>query len=90
MADFYDFHTVHLVMYESWTASFHRLASVNASTHTAQLASHYNAQWANQAAGSRYYVENAREHLDAADLLRILLVPPKPKSGGGAAKRKRE
>ena len=64
-ADLYDFHSVHLVMYESWTASFHRLASVNASTHTAQLASHYNAQWANQAAGSRYYVENCREHLDA-------------------------
>ena len=64
-ADFYDFHSVHLVMYESWTASFHRLASVDASTHTAQLASHYNAQWANQAAGSRYYVENCREYLDA-------------------------
>ena len=36
------------------------------------------------------YDDGDREHLDAADLLRILLVPPKPKSGGGAAKRKRE
>jgi len=62
--DYYDFSQVHLVMYESWTASFHRLSSVNASTHTAYLASHYNAMWANQAAGSRYYVQNAREHLD--------------------------
>ena len=35
------------------------------------------------------YDDGDREHLDAADLLRILLVPP-AQGGGGAAKRKRE
>ena len=33
------------------------------------------------------YDDGDREHLDPADLLRILLVPPKPSKGG--AKRKR-
>jgi len=64
--DFHDFGAVQLVLYESWTASFHQLTSVDSATHTAQLATKYNAQWANQAAGSRYYVQNALEHLDTA------------------------
>ena len=33
----------------------------------AYLASIYDSQWANQAAGARYYVENALEHLDQDD-----------------------
>lgn len=59
-----DFAHVHLVLFESWTASYHRLHSVDASTRVAVLASPFNNQWANQASGSRYYVENCVEELD--------------------------
>ena len=52
-----DFHRVHFVLYESWTASMHLLTRVDAANHVAFLASHYNSQWANQAAGSRFYVQ---------------------------------
>jgi hypothetical protein len=43
----------------------HFLKSVNATAHVAQLASKYNAKWANQAAGSRFYIQNALELLDS-------------------------
>ena len=62
---YHDFASVHLLLYESWTASYHTLASVDTATHVAQLETHYNAQWANSASGSRYHVGNAREELDA-------------------------
>ena len=39
---------------------------VDASAHVAYLASEYNAKWANQAAGSRFYIQNAIELLDSA------------------------
>ena len=61
---YHDFPNVYLVLYESWTASMHMMSHVDESTHNAYLASTYNAQWANSASGSRYYVENALEHLD--------------------------
>jgi hypothetical protein len=88
---YHDFEHVHLVMYESWTATFHRLSAVNASVNLAYLASAYNAQWANQAAGCRFYVENAREELDAegefyVDVLErkvLLQLPPADDPNGG-------
>ena len=64
---YHDFANVHLVLYESWTASMHMLSHVDAANHKAYLASTYDSQWANQAAGARYYVENALEHLDQDD-----------------------
>lgn len=63
-ATYHDFENVHLVLYESWTASMHTMSHVDASAHKAYLSSTYNAQWANTASGSRYYVENALELLD--------------------------
>jgi hypothetical protein len=65
-ANYEDFDSVHLVLFESWTASLHLLKKVDARRRIAFLASKYNAKWANQAAGSRYYVQNAIELLDAA------------------------
>ena len=35
--DYHDFAHVHLVLYESWTASYHRLASVDAERRVARL-----------------------------------------------------
>ena len=64
---YHDFANVHLVLYESWTASMHMLSHVDAANHKAYLASTYDSQWANQAAGARYYIENALEHLDQDD-----------------------
>lgn len=64
LATYHDFPSVHLVLFESWTASFHRLAKVDPAAHVATLASHYNSKWANSASGSRFYVENALEELD--------------------------
>ncbi len=64
LSTYYDFESVHLVLYESWTASYHRLTSVDATNHVAVLASPFNNQWANQASGSRYYIENCREEMD--------------------------
>ena len=57
LPSYHDFGAVHLVLYESWTASMHLLTRVDAANHVAFLASHYNSQWANQAAGSRFYVQ---------------------------------
>jgi hypothetical protein len=62
-----DFANVHLVLYESWTASMHMMRKVDASAHTVWLASTYASRWANSASGARYYIENALEHLDAND-----------------------
>eukprot|EP01050_Picozoa_sp_SAG11_P012177 SAG11_NODE_1338_length_5170_cov_4.262473_2_plen_748_part_00 len=62
---YHDMESVFLVLYESWTASMHMLGHVDAASHTAFLASNYNSQWANSAAGSRYYVQNAIEELDS-------------------------
>jgi hypothetical protein len=63
-ATYHDFAHVHLVLYESWTASMHTMSHVNPSNNTAYLSSIYNAKWANTASGSRYYIENALELLD--------------------------
>ena len=63
-ATYHDFANVHLVLYESWTASMHTMSHVDATTHKAYLASVYQNKWANSASGSRYYVENALELLD--------------------------
>ena len=63
---YHDFSRVHFVLYESWTASLHRLAAVHPENNTAYFQTRYNPQWAGQAAGMRYYVENAREELDEA------------------------
>jgi sialate O-acetylesterase len=57
---------VHLVTYESWTASIHRIASINASNRTVFLSTTFDSQWANGASGSRFYVENAGEYLSGA------------------------
>ena len=40
------------------------MTRVDPSTNTAYLATSYNAKWANEAAGSRYQVQNALELLD--------------------------
>ena len=79
---YYDFASVHLLLYESWTASYHTLASVNATTRVAQLATHYNAQWANSASGSRYHVGNAREELDADGEFYVDALAAAEKKGG--------
>lgn len=64
---YHDFDSVHLVLYESWTASMHTMTKVDPDKRVAYLATKYNARWARQAAGSRYYVENAIEELDEPD-----------------------
>ena len=46
--DYHDFDHVQLLLYESWTASLHRMTSVNAANRTAFLAQHFNNKWANQ------------------------------------------
>jgi hypothetical protein len=78
--DYHDFGSVHLVLYESWTASMHLLSRVDDGAHVAYLASHYNAQWANQAAGSRYYVQNALELCDAAGEFHICILGRRPRA----------
>ena len=56
--------SVLLLLWESWTASFHSLTRVDAVSRVAYLATHFNDQWANSASGSRYAVCNALEELD--------------------------
>ena len=64
---YYDQENVLVLLYESWTASLHRIASINASTNTLTFQTSFNAQWANQASGRRYYIMNAKELLDTVD-----------------------
>ena len=55
---------VTVVLYESWTASIHQIASIDAATLTVNLKTEYNDQWSGSAAGSRYYFQNMMEALD--------------------------
>eukprot|EP00936_MAST-01D_sp_MAST-1D-sp1_P000968 g968.t1 len=63
-ASYHDQSSVLLLLWESWTASFHSLTRVDAVSHVAYLATHFNDQWANSASGSRFAVCNALEELD--------------------------
>jgi sialate O-acetylesterase len=66
LANYSNLDKVHLVTYESWTASIHRIASINASNRTVHMNTTFDSQWANGASGSRFYVENAGEYLSGA------------------------
>ena len=52
-------------MYESWTASLHQIATIDSSKNSLTFQTPFNAQWANQAAGRRFYVMNGKELLDS-------------------------
>ena len=69
-SDYHDFGRVLLLLYESWTASLHRMTKVDASNNTAYLANAYDTHWATNmpgATGSRVQVQNALELLDETD-----------------------
>ena len=66
LANYSNLDRVHLVTYESWTASIHRIASINADNRTVHMNTTFDSQWANGASGSRFYVENAGEYLNGA------------------------
>ena len=64
LSKYYDQNNVLLVMYESWTASLHRIANIDPLNSSLSFQTAFNSQWANQASGRRYYVMNAKELLD--------------------------
>ena len=71
-SDYHDFNRVLLLLYESWTASLHRMTKVDAANNVAFLATSYDTQWANlpgatTPSGSRFQVQNALELLDEVD-----------------------
>eukprot|EP00041_Stephanoeca_diplocostata_P021703 m.510180 g.510180 ORF g.510180 m.510180 type:complete len:748 (-) comp21889_c0_seq42:33-2276(-) len=67
LASYHSQENVHVVLYESWTASLHKIKSIDSANNTLFLATSFNAQWANSASGARYYVANAMELLDQED-----------------------
>eukprot|EP00937_MAST-01D_sp_MAST-1D-sp2_P001583 g1583.t1 len=82
-ASYHDEGSVHLLLYESWTASYHTLARVDAARRVAYLATPFNDKWANSASGSRFYVGNAREELDEDGEFYVDLVGTGAGAGAG-------
>ncbi|EGD81927.1 hypothetical protein PTSG_11897 [Salpingoeca rosetta] len=53
----------YVVLYESWTASLHQIASIDMDTRNITLKTTYNNKWSGSAAGSRYYLASIVEAL---------------------------
>jgi len=61
---YHDMGSILLVLYNRWTATYNRIASIDRSSRTINLTSGGFTPSDSDGGGSRYYISNAREHLD--------------------------